>query len=115
MSAGEKPQHQSKEDTMTTTREVAGNAIDYLFGERTSPSVAGYVEAALGEYVAEFDVAGLVVEFRQALDDVLGSGAGLVGDSIVADVDVELDQEVLRDAAEGIDFWAMAARYDLAD
>lgn len=55
------------------------------------------------------------MEFRQALDDVLGSGAGLVGDSIVADVDVELDQEVLRDAAEGIDFWAMAARYDLAD
>jgi len=72
-----------------------------------------YVAAALGDYVGDYDVGGLALAFRAAVNDALaGTGVFLAGDEFYGPYPQDAGWETtIADAIESVDFWELAPQY----
>lgn len=76
----------------------------------SSLTLADSVATALGGFVGDFDIDGICVDYRAAINESLPDGVSLLGDEFYGPwphVDVDL-----RAIVAGVDFWAIAERHD---
>lgn len=80
----------------------------------TSESLLAYIGDSLGEFVSDYDLAGIETEFRAALDAALPEEVSLAETELYGtwgrrDEYAETDWQAIWDS---VDFWAIAARHD---
>ncbi len=97
---------------MTTTTTISTWAT--LTGGRMGATPDDMIADALGGYVGEYNLTGLVDDYRRAVRAVLPEGVSLAGDELVAVVGASCDLAAIREAVDGIDLYALAERQRLA-
>jgi len=82
----------------------------------TVTSLAGYVAGALGDYADDYDIDAIVEEYREAINKHLAPhGITLAGDEFYGPYPrPENAGEIIADAIESVDFWAIVARHETA-
>ncbi len=74
-----------------------------------------YVEGSLGDYVSDYDVAAIVDEYVDAINDVLPEGFRVVGDAIHREINTDyIEPESLRSLAEEVNFWEIAEKHEIS-
>ncbi len=87
--------------------------VDTLFGS-ASPTLAGYIEEALGPAVGDYDVIGLEYDLRALIDEALPAGVTLVGQTLVGDDATGVTEEDVRESVGWIDVHTVAVGHDMA-
>lgn len=73
------------------------------------------VVVALGEFVEDFDVDGLVHAYREAINAALPTGMTLIGDEFIGPDPVDSDTyDDIAEAVGTVDFWALAPQFERA-
>ncbi|MFI6496931.1 hypothetical protein [Nonomuraea typhae] len=105
--------------TTTTSYGTWNNRVDpYAANFETS------IYEALGDYADTYDLDAIEAEYRSAINDALPSSVSLCGSDFIGPYDAEdadfegypIDEDGRLDVkaiAEGIDFWAIAAKHEL--
>ena len=100
---------------------LTSSVTDTLFGA-FEPTLAAYIEAALGFAAEDYDLVGLEGDLRAAIDEVLPAGVTLEGEALMVDetvttattVAANLTVEDVRDAVGWIDVHTVAVGHDMA-
>jgi|GEM_PF-1477802 len=92
---------------------LSSSVADALFGA-FEPTLATYIEAALGAAAEDYDLVGLEGDLRAAIDEVLPAGVTLEGEELVIDDDSLITLEDVRDAVGWVDVHTVAVGHDMA-
>lgn len=94
----------------TSYGDFTGNVAD----SGASKGMADYVTTSLGDFANDYDLDGLIEEYRGAINEQLDStGISLNGDEFYGPYPrPENSTEVIADAIGAVDFWEIAARHD---
>jgi len=97
--------------TTTTSYGTWTNHANHL-----TAGVEHSVVEALGDFGADYDIDGIVADYRAAINAALPDSVTLSGDEFIGpayDADHDWDGDLnITEIVEGVDFWGIVARHD---
>lgn len=97
------------------TYDLSENATRTLFADAgCSDTLTDYIASSLGD-PEDFDIDAIEDELRSRIQEILPQGVTFVGGMLFADEGQLIDIRELRNTVDqGIDFWAIAERHQVA-
>jgi len=92
---------------------LSSSVAETLFGA-PEPTLAAYIEAALGVAAEDYELVGLEADLRVAIDEVLPPGVALEGEALMIDDGTLITVEDVRDAVGWVDVHTVAVGHDMA-
>ena len=92
--------------SITTSIGTWATVVGSTYGSMTQ-DIAG----DLGEYAEDHDLDAIETDYRDAINAALPEGVTLAGDEFYGPAHEAIDRDAIREAVEGVDFWAIAERH----